>query len=103
MGLSWCHPPLDLPDAHQAPPRSVGPIHHLDLARGNGDVRRGSWMGPVALFAAAALPIEAAAFPLALCRLDVVAPLCRPALRRVHGHLDFQRAALDGSVGLASE
>src|SRR5205085_4517694 len=81
MGLPRRHPPLDLSDAGQAPRRSLGPIHHLVVARWHGDVRRRSGVGPVALLATPALPNETGAVSFAVRGVDVVAPLRGPDLR----------------------
>ena len=100
LGLPRSGDSLDLFHAAPAQRSALERVRHLVVARRLSDVRHRDRVGRVALFAVRALPFEARRVAHALCRLDDVASLRRPDLRRRHVDVGIQRIAVDGAVQL---
>ena len=78
----------------------MGPVDHLDVDRRVCLIGIGADVETLALFANQPVSAEACLFTFSLCWFDAVAPLCWPDLRARKLHVDSERLAVDGPVGL---
>ena len=100
LGLSRSGHPLGLLHPAPAERRRMDAVRHLVVADRLRDVRGRPGLGALALLAVCQVPPQARAVEDAVRRVDDVASLRRPALRRDHLDLDLQRPAVDGAVQL---